>query len=255
MPKQGFILPTEGVDRIRSRLRELGLSQEVIANELKVDERTVRNWLANKTILPENLEMLLARLGIGVEEVFGDQLPDQYREQKTLSRLIHNIREMIRNGEIQRLIEIYRPFVEALFQHVSFFKIPPRGPFVMLEHDGTHTKRYAHVVVKTTEYQECARYILSFQFYQIARVNIGEIIVDQEQVTAHPFFQKYSHTIARKSGKEIHFAMWFDLAPCLFFVEATDGKWFEARVKNILDEKAMSQKENEIAVFWKGVWH
>ncbi len=259
MPKTGFILPPEGARKIKDVLKKRGISQEVFAPEyLEVSDRTLRNWLSGTTRIDEhNLEKLLMHIGIGVEDVFGNELPGVYRDKSTLSRLIANFRRLVLEGDIAEVIKKYKGYLESLAEHVSFHRIPERGPFFTFVHDETHAHRYAHIEVVLPEGVENATLSLSFQFLKVVRVTIGHIVVNQDSVTATPFFQKYPHTVERdKNNPEvIHFAMWFASDPTVFFVESLNDCVFEARLSEMLTEQEYAQKEREIAVFWKGVWH
>ena len=196
-------------------------------------------------------------IGIGVEDVFGDNLPSVYRDKSTLSRLITNFRRLVIEGDIAEVIKKYKVYIESLAEHVSFHRIPERGPFYMVEHDTTHSHNYAHIEIALPEDTAHATLVLSFQFLKVVRVTIGHIVVTEYSVTAKPFFQKYPHTVERdKDNPEvIHFAMWFASDPTVFFVESLNGCPFEAQVSEMLTEREYSKKETDIAVFWKGVWH
>ena len=245
---------------IRMQLQQRGLSQEEIAERLGVSDRTVRNWLSRKSaILPQSLELLLAHVGVGVQDVFGEDLPEEYRAKSKLGlgQLVANITELVKNGEVKNMVAMYKSSVEAMARHVSFHKIPPKGPFVMIEHDGRVKNKYARVTVKTQEYRDNARFILSFQYFKLVRVDIGEIVITPTSVTARPFFQKYPHEVARNPQDDgaIDFAFWFGEEGCLFFVESTDGEAFGACLRDLLDERQAMAREYPPAMFWRGVWH
>lgn len=259
MPKKGVILKDGAGDLLKARAKERGLSQESLAETLGVSDRTLRNWLAGRNgIDPASLDTLLAHLGIGIEDIF-DEPPAEYRSKSKLGHIVRNLQDIVQSGEIHRVIDTYRGLIEAMASHVSFHKVSPRGPFVMIDHDGSEEKRkrYAHMVIREAAYRETARYLLSFQFFRIVRVNIGEILVTRDAVTAKPFFQKGEHRVQRsKTGEQrIDIATWFDEEGCLFFIEGTDGVQLSAEITEMLTETEMDDARDRIVVFWKGVWH
>lgn len=259
MPKRGVILTQQAGNLLKDRAKERGLSQESLSEILGVSDRTLRNWLSGRNgIDPASLDTLLAHLGIGIEDIF-DEAPAEYRSKSKLGHIVRNLRDIVQSGEIHRVIDTYRGLIEAMASHVSFHKVPSKGPFVMIGHDGSEEKRkrYAHMVIREKEYRETARYLLSFQFFRIVRVNIGEILVTKDSVTANPFFQKGEHRVQRTAtgAHQIDIATWFDEEGCLFFLEGTDGVDLSVEITEMLTETEMNEARERVVVFWKGVWH
>lgn len=125
----------------------------------------------------------------------------------------------------------------------------------MYEHDEAHRHRYA-VVEITLEDAEEATFILSWQFLNLVRVNLGEVIVTKDEITTKPFFQKYAHTVKRNKDDDNKccFGFWLAQDGSYFFVEAKEPRAFGAHIREFITEKEHDDRQDEIAVFWRGVY-
>ena len=259
MNKVRFYIPKKGADLIRGRIKELGYSQDLFADEyLGVSDRTLRNWLSQKTKIDEaNFENLLMEIGKGPKDIFEENLPLHYQDKSSLGRLVTTFRRLLSSGDIKKAIDKYGTYLRSLSEHVTFHRIPLRGPYYVFEHDGTHRHHYAHIEISTPQVYEQATYVLSFMFLSLVRVNIGHIVVTKDEITAKPFFQKFPYTILRDQNDlaHVHFAMWFANDPTTFFVESLDGLPFSAQLTEYMSEQEFDERKNRIVVFWKGVWH
>ncbi len=257
MPKLGFLLTSQGAERLRERLAEEGLSQEVIADELNVTARTLRNWLAADTRIDSvHLEQLLTRLGVGPQEVLERNDYLQYFCKPSVLEAWKALRALAVSGAMSGAVTRYRDMVSAMLRHVSFSRIPDRGPFRKITQGGDQQQCYLHVAIEPGMRVEETSFLLSFLFLDLVRVNIGKIVVDRRVVTALPFFQRYPHRVERDpEDAAIRFAMWVNGYGSIFFVESEDGLVFQAKIVEGLNEAEMARQADRIVVFWKGVWH
>ncbi len=257
MPKIGFFLPQAGSDIIKKRLREMNISQEKFAYDyLDITPKTLGNWLGQRTSIDlKKFEAILINLGIGIEDIFSDKLPKEYRS-KTNIFFNQNLRALMSSDKIQKLFDKHRKnnqdMLQYVLQHVSFCTIPMKGPFVTIRNDGTKQKCYADIYITTQERFEETIFILSFQLLEVVRVNIGEIIVKRNQVIAKPYFKKNFHIVNRSPQKTatVRIATWFYDEGCLFFIKNKDKISFTAEVRGYLNEEDI-ENNCHIATFWK----
>jgi len=255
MPKRGLTIPEEGAQVIRARLKTLSWSQEAFAEEImSVTSRTLRNWLSGKTTIDEHsLENMLMHIGLGVSDVFRENLPRTYQEKSTMSLMVSTFKKLLLSGDVRRAIEKYRKYLKGLAEHVSFHRIPLKGPYLMFDHDETYHNHYAVVSLTVDPSRESSTYVLSWRFLNLVRVNLGEITVTTTETTVKPFFQKYSHTVSRADvSQPALFGFWLARDGSLFFVEGKDGLAVDAQITEFITEKEHDERQDEIAVFWRG---
>lgn len=170
-----------------------------------------------------------------------------------MSLMVSTFKKLLLSGDVRRAIEKYRKYLKGLAEHVSFHRIPLKGPYLMFDHDETYHNHYAVVSLTVDPSRESSTYVLSWRFLNLVRVNLGEITVTTTETTVKPFFQKYSHTVSRADvSQPALFGFWLARDGSLFFVEGKDGLAVDAQITEFITEKEHDERQDEIAVFWRG---
>jgi len=246
MPKVGVFLTPEASKKIKRYLKQNNLSQEEFAENLKVSSKTLRNWLSGKhSVDLEALDIIIYKLGIGVNDLLGDVDCDRYNYT---AGVVSTIREIYQNNVAVYVERSYRKIFDLFQSHITFLRFPQHGYFRTFEHDAKKGKNYYfEFYIKLKEEIETAEFVMSFSVYKV-RINYGELHIDHDRVDVVQYFQPPNYSVKRASKNIIRVVTWFDEVPHTFVVNSKIP--FEIEEKGKISEYEL-KRADDIAVFWK----
>jgi hypothetical protein len=251
MPKKGIYLPPRAVEAIKTHIEQRGIVYETFAKKtLKVSVRTLHNWLASKNAIDqEKLDLLIKELGIGVEDLFGEQLPEEYRARDDM---FPTLRLMYETGVALTVKNAYSNVAKLFWQHISFNKFPKTGYFKTFEHDISKRKNYyCQIWLIPEEEVEEITFTFSFTIFNILRITYGEVILKKDCVELKQYYQPPNYIIVeRPSIKKplVKAATWFDEANHTFIISSNVK--FKLENKGYISEMDLRHTD-DVAVFWK----
>lgn len=254
MPKKGVCLPPHAVDVINDYLRVHGITRETFAEELKVTPRTLRNWLNGESTVDHNkLNQIVAKMGIGVEDLLGENIPPEYVFHEETMRAVWKV---YKDGLAAIGHRIYRKIAELFREHVSFVILPKRGFFQMFSHDVKKGKNYYFQFWIVTDVEvDTAKFIISFTIsnlkgVDLIRINYGEILVNKTTIGIKQYYQPPNYEVKRPPTEVCvaKVVTWFDEMSHTFVV--TGDVKFKIVEKGRISEEELKDA-TDIAVFWR----
>jgi transcriptional regulator with XRE-family HTH domain len=251
MPKKGVFLPPKAVHSIKTYLAEHQLTQEAFATKtLKVSVKTFNNWLAGRSAVDSvKLELIIKELGIGIEDFFGEQIPEEYR---TSDDVFPTLRLVYETGVALSVRNAYHKVAKLFWKQISFNKFPKTGYFQVFEHDVFKGKNYyCQVWLIPEEPVEEVTFTFSFTIFNLLRITYGEVILKKDCVEIKQYYQPPNYAVSKPKGNEliIKAATWFDEANHTFIVSSPVK--FRLENKGRVSEMQLKHADNDIAVFWK----
>jgi len=249
MSKRGIELSTQTIEIIKDYLRVHEITQEEFAAQLQVTPKTLNNWLTGKnTIDLDKLDIIVKMMGIGLEDLLGEDIPQKYVFHEETMRAVWKV---YKGGLAAIGHRVYRKIAELFKEHVSFVMFPKRGFFQMFEHNAKKGKNYYFQFwIVTEEAVEEAKFVISFTMGNLIRINYGEILVKKTAVEIKQYYQPPNYEVKRPE-KEVCLAKvvtWFDEMSHTFVV-VSDVKFKIVEKGKISEEDLRDSKD--IAVFWK----
>lgn len=249
MPKKGIQLSARSIGIIREYLKIQEITQEDFAEKLQVTPKTLSNWFTGKsTVDTDKLDIILKTLGIGVEDLLGEDIPQEYIFHEETMRAVWQVYKM---GLAATGHRAYRKIAELFKEHVSFVMFPRKGFFQMFEHNVKKGKNfYFQFWIVPEEAVDEAKFTLSFTVGNLIRINYGEVLVKKTAVEIKQYYQPPNYEVKRPE-KEVCLAKvvtWFDEMSHTFVV-VSDVK-FKIVEKGRISEEKLKNSE-DIAVFWK----
>ncbi|OQW94024.1 MAG: hypothetical protein BWK79_08050 [Beggiatoa sp. IS2] len=258
MPKKGIQLPTQTIEIIKNYLKEHKMTQEKFAKKLGVSSRTLSNWLSGRSpVEPDELDNLAKILGIGLEDLFNGELPEEYdllyNFYKETVKAVWKVYKSGLAGIGQR---IYKKIDRLFRNHVSFVLTPRKGFFQTFEHDTKKGKNYYFQFwIQLEEEIAEAKFVISFTIGNVVRVDYGEIIVKPESVEIKQYYQTPTHYQVKRPVKDVcttKVVTWFDEMSHTFIV--VSDVQFKIVEKGRISEgelKQVQNQANDIALFPK----
>lgn len=249
MSKKRVQLSTQTIKVIKNCLKEREITQEELALKLMVTPRTLTNWLSGKNPVDfDKLDRIVRIIGIGLEDLFGDDIPQEYVFHQETARVAW---WLYKTGVANLFQRTYRKVAELFRKRISFVLVPKKGFFQIVEHDANKEKNYYFQFwIITDEKIETAKFTLSFTIADLLRIDYGEIIVGKEIVDLKAYYQPPDFQVKRPERAIclVKIATWFDEMSHTFIV-VSDIK-FKIVEKGRISEKELRNSE-DIAVFWK----
>ncbi len=251
MPKKGIYLPPQAVEAIKTHIEQSGIDYETFAKKaLKVSVRTLHNWLAAKnTIDQEKLDILIKELGIGVGDLLGEQLPEEYRSRDDV---FPTLRLVYETGIALTVKNAYSNVAKLFWQQISFNKFPKTGYFQTFEHDISKRKNYyCQIWLIPEEEVEEITFTFSYTVFNVLRITYGEVILKKDCVELKQYHQPPpNYTVKRPDMKKplIKAATWFDELNHTFIISSNVK--FKLEDKGYISEMDLKHAD-DIAIFWK----
>lgn len=249
MPKKGIELSPKAIEAIKHYLKRNKMTQEKLADQLQVTPKTLNNWLSKRsTIDKDKLDSLIRILGLGLEDLFADNIPNEYVFHEETVKAVWRV---YRSGLADIGHRVYRKIGELFRKNVSFVLFPKRGFFQTFEHDIKKGKNYYFQFwIQTDEEITEATFIISFTIKHLIRVNYGEIIVKSDNIEVKQYYQPPNFQVKRpdKSLCSIKVVTWFDEMPHTFVVVGDSP--FKIIEKGRISEDELKQAD-DIAFFPK----
>ncbi len=133
MPKKGIQLPTKSIESIKNYLTIHHITHDELAHQLKVTPKTINNWLSGRTTIEfKKLDEIVKLLGIGLEELFDGEIPQEYIFHQETA---HVAWWLYKTGLANLFHKAYRKVAELFMKRVSFVLLPKKGFFQVFEHD------------------------------------------------------------------------------------------------------------------------
>lgn len=247
MSKKAIPLSAETLTLIKQHLAARNITQDEFAKQLQVTPKTLNNWLSGRTAMEfSKLDQLVKILGVGLEELFGDDIPEEYVFHQETARVAW---WLYKTGLAHVFHNAYRKVAELFMKRVSFVLFPRKGFFQVFEHDVEKDKNYyVEFWLITDQPVEEAQFTLSFTIANLVRIDYGEIHVKSDQIEIKQFYQPPDYQVKRPTECLVKVATWFDELSHTFVVVSEIP--FSIVEKGRVSEEKL-QKADDIAVFWK----
>lgn len=218
---------------------------------MHVSPRTLRNYLAGKTKIDDNkLEIIVKTLGIGVEDLLGEEMPEHYKFKYNVVDAVFLI---WRDGVAAVGEKAYAKIVELFRDRVSFTRLPRTGYFQTFEHNPRCGKNYYREIWLTPEQEvEEVKFIFSFTINKFFRINYGEIILKQDTIEVVQYYQPPNYQIKRidNNTRTLKAATWVDEAVHTFVI-SSDVKFKLEDKGRVTMTEAELRNAGGVAVFWR----
>ncbi len=247
MSKRAIPLSPKTVTVIKHHLASQNITHEEFAKHLKVTPKTLNNWLSGRTAIEfSKIDHLVKTLGIGLEDLFADEIPQEYTFHQEAAQVSF---WLYKRGVAGLLHNAYRKIGELFMKRISFVLLPRKGFFQVFEHHTKNGKNYYFefwLISETTADE--AKFTISFTIANMIRIDYGEIIVKPDTVEIKQYYQPPDYQVARPTECLAKVATWFDELSHTFIV--VGDKPFTIVEKGHVSEEKLRQSK-EIAVFWK----
>lgn len=141
----------------------------------------MRNYLAGKTAIDNNkLEIIIKTLGIGVEDLLSEEIPEHYKFKYSVVDAVFLV---WRDGVAAVGEKAYAKIVELFKDRVSFTRLPRTGYFQTFEHNPRCGKNYYREIWLTPEQEVEVKFIFNF------RINYGKTILKQDTIKVVQYYQ------------------------------------------------------------------
>jgi transcriptional regulator with XRE-family HTH domain len=247
MSKKSIPLSPKTVEIIKIHLAARHITHEEFANQLKITPRTLNNWLSGRTAIEFNkLDRLIKTLGVGLEELFGDEIPQDYVFHQETARVAW---WLYKSGVATIFHNAYRKVAELFMKRVSFVLLPKKGFFQAFEHNIKNGKNYYFEfwLISETGIEE-AKFTISFTIANIIRIDYGEIFVKPDCVEIKQYYQPPDYQVKRPTECLAKVVTWFDELSHTFVV--VSDKPFKIIEKGRVSEEKLHHVE-DVAIFWK----
>lgn len=247
MSKKAIRLSQKTVAVIKHHLAIQNITHEAFAKQLNVTPKTLSNWLSCRTAMEfSKIDLLVKTLGIGLEDLFEDEIPQEYTFHQEAAQVSF---WLYKTGVAGLLHNAYRKIGELFMKRISFVLLPKKGFFQLFEHNIKNGKNYYFEfwLISDTNIED-AKFTISFTIANIIRIDYGEIIVKSDCVEIKQYYQPPDYQVPRSTECLAKVATWFDELSHTFIVVC--DKPFAIIEKGRVSEEKLRQSK-DIAVFWK----
>lgn len=247
MSKKAIPLSPKIIAVIQYHLITRQITHEEFAQQLKITPRTLNNWLSGKTAIEFNrLDHLVKTLGVGLEELFGNDIPQDYIFHQETARVAW---WLYKSGVATIFHNAYRKVAELFMKRISFVLLPKKGFFQVFEHHVKHGKNYYFEFwLVSDEPVEEAHFTLSFTSANLVRIDYGEVIVKSDYVEIKQYYQPPDYQVKRPNQCLAKVVTWFDELSHTFVV--VSNKPFKIIEKGRISEEKLHHVD-DVAIFWK----
>jgi len=247
MSKKSIPLSLKTIEIIKTHLATRHITHEEFAKQLKITPKTLNNWLSGRTAIEFNkLDHLVKTLGVGLEELFGDEIPQDYIFHQEAAQVSFRL---YKTGVAGLLHNAYRKIGELFMMRISFVLLPRKGFFQVFEHNLKYGKNYYFEfwLISETGIEE-AKFTISFTIANIIRIDYGEIVVKSDRVEIKQYYQPPNYQVSRPTECLAKVVTWFDELPHTFVVVSDQP--FKIIEKGRISEGKLHHVD-DIAIFWK----